>query len=77
MHLGDRFSANIYTVYADMTLREGGPLISQCVRESIIFSYNVEEFNSTCEEESNSVVQLFAINGACEISVDHFVYDLS
>ena len=59
-----------------MTLREGGPLISQCVRERIIFSYNVEEFDSTCEEGSNSVVQLFAIDGVYGISIDNFVYDL-
>ena len=77
MHLGDRFSANIYIVYADMTLREGGPLISQCVCECIIFSQNMEEFNSACKEGSNSVVQPSTVDGSCRVAGDHFVYDMS
>ena len=60
-----------------MALREGGPLISQCIRESIICSSNVEESDSAYKEGSNSIVHPFAIDGACRVAGDHFVYDVS
>ena len=77
MRLGDKFSAYVYIVYADMNLREGGPLILQCVRDCIICSQNVEEFDFACEEESDSVIQPSAIDGSCGITMDHFVNELS
>ena len=75
--LGNRFDDNVKVIYANVTLWERGPLISESVRESVVCSENVKKLDSTREKGSDSVIQPSVIYGSCRITMDHFVNDLS
>ena len=75
--LGYRIEDHIKVIYADMTLRKQGPLISQSVRENIVCSEDVKKLNMSGEMGSDSIKQTSAFYGSCGITMYHFIDDLS
>ena len=75
--LGDRFYDHIKVIYADITFRKQGPLVSQSIREYIVCSEDVKKLNMSGEMGGDSIKQPSAFYGSCGITMNHFTDGLS